>query len=149
MNLTLEAAVRFINASLAPAVMFTGVGLLLAGLQSKYSTIVSVIRQLNTSRLSTHNETENKRTINQIDSLMHRARLIRNAVCSFYLTVFFLLCSSLLIGLIVLELPLPTESVFIAFSLALGSLFTGLFFATWEALLSYHIVKIEASKWET
>lgn len=154
MHLTLESAIAFINASLAPAVLFTGVGLLLAGLQAKYSTIVTVIRQLNRERRDL--DPENRKgggdrldiLTAQIDSLMERAKLVRNSVCSFYLTIFFLVGSSILIGLRVLGMGLSIGLVFAIFGLALAALFAGIAFATREALLSYRIVEVEVRQWK-
>lgn len=154
MHLTLESAIAFINASLAPAVLFTGVGLLLAGLQAKYSTIVTVIRQLNRERrdLDPENVESGSERMGiltaQIDSLMERAKLVRNSVCSFYLTIFFLIVSSILIGLRVLGLGLSIGLVFAIFGLALAFLFAGIAFATREALLSYRIVEVEVRQWK-
>ena len=155
MHLTLESAIAFINASLAPAVLFTGVGLLLAGLQAKYSTIVSVIRSLNRERRELESAAEGARSERlatlgeQIHSLMRRAKLVRNSICSFYLTIFFLVGSSILIGLRVLAIGVPIAVIFVFFGVALAVLFAGIAFATREALLSYHIVKVEVKQWTT
>ena len=153
MAITLESAIAFINASLAPAVLFTGVGLLLAGLQAKYSTIVGVIRQLNREWRDLGAETvvddASRRVIleAQLTSLMRRAKLIRNSVCSFYLTIFFLVGASILIGLRVLGMPVPVPLVFTFFGISLALLFSGITFATREALLSYQIVQAETKQW--
>jgi hypothetical protein len=153
MDLNLESAIAFINASLAPAVLFTGVGLLLAGLQAKYSTIVSVIRVLNRERRELEaaagaGAPQRLATLGeQIHSLMRRAKLVRNSVCSFYLTIFFLVGSSILIGLRVLGIGVPIVIVFVFFGAALAVLFAGIAFATREALLSYHIVQAEVKQW--
>src|SRR5687767_10080692 len=98
MTISLESVIGFINATLAPGVVFTGVGLLLAGLQAKYSTIVQVIRQLNAERRTLAQAGSGDQPAHdtltmlssQIDSLMTRAKLVRNSVCSFYLAIFFL-----------------------------------------------------------
>lgn len=154
MQLTIESAIAFINASLAPAVLFTGVGLLLAGLQAKYSTIVTVIRQLNLERReldpkSVPGGPERLGILTaQLDSLMQRAKLVRNSVCAFYLTIFFLVGSSILIGLRVLGMGLSIGLVFTIFGLALANLFAGIVFATREALLSYRIVEVEVRQWK-
>lgn len=153
MGITLESAIAFINASLAPAVLFTGVGLLLAGLQAKYSTIVSVIRQLNREWRDLGPEAveddASRRLIleAQIASLMRRAKLVRNSVCSFYLTIFFLVGASILIGFRVLGTPIPVLLVFAFFGISLTLLFAGIAFATREALLSFQIVQAETKQW--
>lgn len=153
MGITLESAISFINASLAPAVLFTGVGLLLAGLQAKYSTIVGVIRQLNREWRELDPEAVEddvaRRLILevQISSLMRRAKLVRNSVCSFFLTIFFLVGASILIGFRVLGMPIPVLLVFASFGISLALLFAGIAFATREALLSYQIVQAETKQW--
>ena len=159
MGITLESAISFINASLAPAVLFTGVGLLLAGLQAKYSTIVGVIRQLNrewrelgpeaVEAVEAVEDDVARRLILevQISSLMRRAKLVRNSVCSFFLTIFFLVGASILIGFRVLGMPIPVLLVFASFGISLALLFAGIAFATREALLSYQIVQAETKQW--
>ena len=143
--MTLQNAIEFINASLAPAVLLTGVGLLLAGLQMKYSTIVGVIRQLNGERRQMSEPSPSlTRVRQQIDSLMARARLIRNAIFCFYLAVFFVVCSSIALGLGTLEIVTSSALVFTLFGVALLMLFIGLWNATREALLSYRIVQLES-----
>lgn len=143
--MTLQDAIDFINATLAPAVLLTGVGLLLAGLQTKYSTLAAVIRQLNSERRgSAEGGAPRRRLRLQIDSLMGRAKLVRNAIFCFYATVFFLVCSSIGLGVSVLWTGIDlTAVVFSLFGLALLLLFAGLWNATREALLSYRIVQLE------
>lgn len=145
--MTLDVAIAFINASLAPAVIFTGVGLLLAGLQAKFSTVVLVIRQLHRER-NLHEDPDQVTLLSsQIDSLMHRARLVRNSICFFYATIFFLILASLLMGFGTLGWTGLTAFVLITFGTALTCLFLGIAFAIREAVLSYHIVQIESRRW--
>lgn len=144
--MTLQDAIDFINASLAPAVLLTGVGLLLAGLQMKYSTIAAVIRQLNSEKRERRADSPGlPRVRQQIESLMTRAKLIRNAIFCFYLAVFFVVCSSIALGLGTLQIVTSSGPVFLLFGVALLSLFVGLWNATREALLSYRIVQLESS----
>ncbi len=141
----LQDAIDFINASLAPAVLLTGVGLLLAGLQTKYSTIAAVIRQLNgEKRLNRDDEARRQRLGRQIESLMVRAKLIRNSIFCFYLAVFFVICSSIALGLSTLQVVTSSSLIFTLFGISLLLLFIGLWHATREALLSYRIVQLES-----
>lgn len=143
--MTLQDSIDFINASLAPAVLLTGVGLLLAGLQTKYSTIAAVIRQLNSEKRAIAKDgLSPKRVRGQIDSLMVRAKLIRNAIFCFYLSVFFVVCSSIALGLSKLFGAISSTPIFLLFGIALSALFAGLWHATREALLSYRIVQLES-----
>lgn len=142
--MTIQDAIYFINASLAPAVLLTGVGLLLAGLQTKYSTIAAVIRQLNAEkREAIANKAPTERLAKQIASLMVRAKLIRNAIFCFYLTVSFLVISSIALGLSTLDVVSSSTLIFSLFGIALAHLFLGLWYASREALLSYRIVQLE------
>ena len=143
--MTLQDAIEFINASLAPAVLLTGVGLLLAGLQTKYSTLATVIRQLNAEKRRPDHSSLVPRLTQQIESLMARAKLVRNAVFCFYATVFFLVCSSIALGLNVLSIFKSPTAIFTLFAIALAFLFAGLWYATREALLSYRIVQLETA----
>jgi len=144
--MTLQHAIDFINASLAPAVLLTGVGLLLSGLQTKYSTLALAIRQLNSEkRAATDGSSELARLRKQIESLMQRAKLVRNAIFCFYACVFFLVFSSIALGLSVLSLIDSTNTIFAVFGVALLLLFSGLWYATREALLSYRIVQLETN----
>tara|TARA_B110000037_G_C17034979_1_gene471175 strand:- start:161 stop:613 length:453 start_codon:yes stop_codon:yes gene_type:complete len=149
--MTIESVINFINASMAPAVLFTGVGLLLAGLQTKYSTIATVIRQLNAEKRQHKTSSENlphslEIVLKQIDSLMGRAKLVRNAIFCFYATIFFLVSSSIALGLSQIELLSSSTLIFGLFGVALLFLFAGLINATREALLSYRIVQLETSQ---
>jgi hypothetical protein len=147
MELSLESTVSFINASLAPAVIFTGVGLLLAGLQAKYSVLVATIRQLHEEGEEKLSDNRRYLLVSQVASLMRRARLVRNSICGFYLTIFFLILASLGLGLPYLGLAVPTMAPLLAFALALATLFLGIGIATWEAVLSFQIVRMEARRW--
>lgn len=148
--MTLDNAIQFINASLAPAVLFTGVGLLLAGLQTKYSTLAGVIRELNSHRRNARNADERndkqiEQKTKQINSLMQRAKLVRNAIICFYCTVFLLATSSISLGLNTLNVIESANPIFILFGFALAFLFSGIWNATREAFLSYKIVQLETS----
>ncbi|MBK1879591.1 DUF2721 domain-containing protein [Pelagicoccus mobilis] len=141
--MTIQDAIEFINASLAPAVLLTGVGLLLAGLQSKYSTIAAVIRQLNAEKRESSVPETTQRLSDQIASLMVRAKLIRNAIFCFYLSVFFVVSSSIALGFSALAIFTASTPIFALFGVALFLLFLGLWYASREALLSYRIVQLE------
>ncbi len=151
--MSIESVINFINASLAPAVLFTGVGLLLAGLQSKYSIIAAAIRQLSSEKRHFLAESAGDPPppkfgilVQQIESLMQRAKLIRNAIFCFYATIFFLVGSSIALGLSQLDILSSSAVIFTLFGIALLFLFSGLVHATREALLSYRIVQLETSQ---
>ncbi|EDY81881.1 hypothetical protein VDG1235_1501 [Verrucomicrobiia bacterium DG1235] len=74
---------------------------------------------------------------------MQRAKLIRNAIFCFYFAVFFVICSSIALGLGSLQIVNSSALVFLLFGIALLFLFIGLWHATREALLSYRIVQLE------
>ncbi len=94
---------------LAPGLMISACGLLLLGMNNKYSLVVNRIRLLNEERrryLSKHDKEfkyeENVRIESlstQITSLVLRVRLVRNAVFSYSVAVGIFVLTSLFIGI--------------------------------------------------
>ncbi len=96
-----------IQIMLAPGIMISACGLLILGMNNKYSLVVNRIRLLNDERRKLRSEEEDKITEKkrhksielQIVKLSYRIFLVRNAVFSYSLAVAFFIISSLLIGL--------------------------------------------------
>ncbi len=136
---------------MTPAVLFTASGLLLAGLQNKYSTLIQAVRTLNderrhTLRQSTVAEWERNRLESigrQIPHLLARAKLVRNAVFTLYLGTLLFLMSSFIIGLAHLGWPVMVALVVGLFGGGLTGLIVGILFALAEARLSYRLVQLE------
>ena len=147
--------VNIIQAMLAPGIMISACGLLLLGMNNKYSLVVNRIRllddekrKLNVTRLEAtlkDHQVIRMESINiQLDQLANRVKLIRNAVLSYTIAVGFFIASCLTIGL--QYLFSETTLYYIAMALFLiGMLcvFIGAILAAMETYRGYEIVKIE------
>ena len=137
---------------LAPGIMISACGLLLLGMNNKYSLVVNRIRLLNDERrrlrteeeVKTNKKRRHKSIEVQISKLNYRIFLIRNAVFSYSLAVAFFIISSLLIGLHQIN-SLHSLNWFVIGVFLLGMLFvfSGIIFAAIEVWKGYKIVQIE------
>lgn len=152
-------AVEIIKSMLAPAVMVNCCGLFLLGMNNKYSVVVGRVRALNEEkrRLSTteregkSNENNRLTSINkQIDKLLYRVKLVRNAVISYTVAVAFFIVNCIAIGcnsLIGNGQAYAALST-ILFFVGLIFVFAGVAYATREVIKGYEIVKIEVADME-
>ncbi len=69
-----------ITESLAPAVAMTGIALMLNGLQSRFSTAATRVRELNRELRKTTQPNRIENIKQQIPLFMHRAYLVRNSM---------------------------------------------------------------------
>jgi len=150
-----SAVVSLIQAMLAPGIMISACGLLLLGMNNKYSLVVNRIRlldeekrKLNIARLEgvlkdhQHNRTQ---SINiQLQKLAFRVRLVRDAVLAYTIAVGFFIASCLSIGL---QYILRENTLFYValalFLLGMLSVFIGVIVAAMETYRGYEIVKVE------
>jgi VIT1/CCC1 family predicted Fe2+/Mn2+ transporter len=141
-----------IQIMLAPAIMISACGLLLLGMNNKYSLVVNRIRLLNEERRRLRTEEEiksNKKKRHksielQISKLNYRISLIRNAVFSYSLAVAFYIISSLLIGLNQQNSYTGLSwAVIITFLAGMLFVLAGIIFAALEVWKGYKIVQIE------
>jgi hypothetical protein len=149
-------AVQAIQAILAPALMVSACGLLLLGLLNRYTVIMSRIRVLNEERRRLVRATtppaeavplEVARlasVMRQLEDLMDRVRLLRNAVMCQVLAVGCFVLASLLIGLRVagpewlkLAHPLPV------FVIGMAILFAGVVFEGTDVVRAYRTIRLE------
>lgn len=100
--------IQIIQLILAPAVMINACGLLLLGTSNKYTTVLTRIRLLNDEKRKlfkraaekTFDETLRLESVaQQINYLMGRAKVVRNAVMCYTGGVALFILTSLLIGL--------------------------------------------------
>ena len=147
-------AVEFIQAMLAPGLMISACGLLLLGMNNKYSIVVARIRILDDeirkykknlpeAQLSDLEKFRMENISLQVGKLYIRIRIIRNAVIFYSLAVAFFILSSLLIGY---RLITETESlslVLFFFLTGMLSVFVGVLYAVLEMIKAYQIVGIE------
>lgn len=147
--------VQLIQGMLAPGLMISACGLLLLGMNNKYSLVVARIRLLNEEKRKIFhqekiNEDDSNRLSNielQISHLIGRISLVRNGVFSYSLAVALFIVSSVLIG-ITINTRTPTfEWLIVAFFYAgMFAVFVGIIFAAIEVWKGYRIVKIEISE---
>lgn len=150
-------AIQVIQAMLAPAVGISAVGLLLLGLNNRYSAIINRMRLLNeekrkyTRLLAEGKElayTDNARFMsvtNQSRELLRRSRLARNAILSLQTAVALFVLASAAIGVnvfttsaFILSLPL------VLFVTGMFVVFLGVAFAGVEVYRSFRVVLVEA-----
>jgi hypothetical protein len=144
-------AINVIQAMLAPGLMISACGLLILGMNNKYSMVVGRIRLLNEERrrlkaAQPGDELQRARLESiavQLGELLHRLRLVRNAVVGYSAAVALFILASLFIGLRILA-GWPEAAALMLFIAGVLSVLAGVFFAASEALLGYRIVLMEA-----
>lgn len=148
----LESVSGLIQIMLAPGIMISACGLLILGMNNKYSLVVNRIRLLNDERRRLRSEEEDKsnkkkrhKSIEiQIVHLNYRIILVRNAVFSYSLAVAFFIISSLLIGLYQINSVIVVNwAVIVCFLAGMIFVFAGIVFAAFEVWKGYKIVQIE------
>ncbi len=152
---SLNSIVQIIQLMLAPGIMISACGLLLLGMNNKYSLVVNRIRLLNEERRKTVHKSDDKNfnyhenlrleSISlQITKLVYRVKLVRNAVLSYTTAVALFVLTSLFIGLSFLFDWTKLNSVItILFLLGMISVLCGVIFAAYETYKGYEIVNFE------
>jgi hypothetical protein len=151
----ISSIVQIIQLMLAPGIMISACGLLLLGMNNKYSLVVNRIRLLNEERRralhklgdAEFNFQENVRfesISKQLEKLSYRVGLVRNAVLSYTIAVALFVITSLLIGIgYLFELTRLNSIITIFFLLGMVSVLVGVIFAAYETYKGYEIVKFE------
>jgi hypothetical protein len=144
--------VLLIQGMLAPGVMISACGLLLLGMNNKYSLVVNRIRLLNEEKrkIFSHKnieEDESNRLSNielQISHLIQRISLVRNAVFGYSIAIALFIVSSVLIGVTINSKSAAFDWLIVSFFYAgMFAVFVGIIFAAIEVWKGYRIVKIE------
>lgn len=146
--------IQLIQLMLAPGLMISACGLLLLGMNNKYSLVVNRIRLLNEERrkyLSKHDKEfkyeENVRIESlstQIQSLVVRVRLVRNAVFAYSVAVGIFVLTSLFIGINYLTESDKLDFVIAAlFLLGMIAVLLGVIYASYETIKGYGIIRYE------
>lgn len=150
-----SAVVSLIQAMLAPGIMISACGLLLLGMNNKYSLVVNRIRLLDVekrklnvvrleSALKSYELIRMQSIVVQLDKLAFRVKLIRNAVLAYTIAVGFFIASCLTIGLQYIFNENTLFYVALAFFLCgMVSVFIGVIVAAGETYRGYEIVKVE------
>jgi Flp pilus assembly protein TadB len=156
----ISSIVQIIQLMLAPGLMISACGLLLLGMNNKYSLVVNRIRLLNEERRRALHKLgdqefsfqENVRfeSINrQLEKLAYRTKLVRNAVLSYTIAVALFVLTSLLIGVgYLLDVTKLNSFITILFLLGMVSVLIGVLFAAYETYKGYEIVKFEVESEE-
>jgi hypothetical protein len=158
-DLTLNA-LQIIQLMVAPAVMINACGLLLLGINNKYSLVVNRIRLLNEEKrklmmkigehpLSTEDNVRLESIAVQIAALTFRAKLVRNSVLAYTTAVALFVLTSLLFGFSAF-LSIGKLSFFIltAFLLGMILVLVGVIYAGFETVKGYDIIHFEVDAHE-
>jgi len=150
-----SSIVEIIQLMLAPGIMISACGLLLLGMNNKYSLVVNRIRLLNEERRkSLHKIDDNDFSYQanlrlesismQITRLVYRVKLVRNAVLSYTIAVALFVLTSISIGFSFLfEITRLNSFITVLFLLGMVSVLCGVIFAAYETYKGYEIVNFE------
>jgi hypothetical protein len=150
-----SSIIQIIQLMLAPGLMISACGLLLLGMNNKYSLVVNRIRLLNEERRRfllkksgkdfDYEENIRLESISQqISALLIRVKLVRNAVLSYTIAVAFFVLTSLIIGLQFASQNIELTLLIIAlFLLGMLSVLIGIIFAAYETKKGYDIIHLE------
>jgi len=150
----LNSIIQVIQLMLAPGLMISACGLLLLGMNNKYSLVVNRIRLLNEERRRflgkaverdfTYEENVRLESISlQIDKLTLRVKLVRNAVLSYTIAVALFVITSLLIGIQYFALLNFNVLITLIFLLGMISVLAGVLYAAYETKEGYSIIQLE------
>lgn len=146
---------QIIQLMLAPAIMISACGLLLLGINNKYSIVVNRIRLLNQEtrsikmkiggkEYSTDDNVRLESIVKQIHALMYRLKLVRNAVLSYALAVALFVLTSLMLGISYLSESHGLNVIIIgSFLLGMVCVLTGIIFTGRETYKGFEIVSFE------
>lgn len=149
--------IEVIQLMLAPGLMISACGLLLLGMNNKYSLIVNRIRLLNEERRMYSAKSQEKdfgypqnvrlESLSiQIKALVYRVKLVRNAVLYYTIAVALFVCTSLFIGIqYIFEFSKLNNLITILFLLGMISVLAGVIFAAIETKKGYEIIHIEVA----
>jgi hypothetical protein len=153
-------AVQIIQLMLAPAVMINACGLLLLGINNKFSNVVNRIRLLNDEKRKLMLKVGDKKPeteeivrlesiSKQITSLVIRGNLVKNSVLSFIVAIALFVFTSLLIGVLsILTIAQLNFLIIVSFLLGMIAVFTGTVFMGLEAKRGYEIILFEVKTHE-
>jgi hypothetical protein len=147
--------VEVIQLMLAPGIMISACGLLLLGMNNKYSLVVNRTRLLNEERRRilnkaggrdlTYEESLRLESISiQLRRLIERVRLVRNAVLGYTTAVALFVLTSLFIGAqYLLGLSTLNYAITILFLLGMLSVLAGIIYAAYETRKGFEIIQFE------
>lgn len=148
--------VEMIQAMLAPGIMISACGLLLLGMNNKYSLVVNRIRLLDEEKrrfnlmmlskaLELHEQKRLDSISMQINLFFNRIKIIRNAVLCYSIAIAFFILTSFGIGLSQFETIDFTPIATVLFLCGMLAVVGGVLFAAREIVKGYKIVTIEVN----
>ncbi len=143
---------NIIQAMLAPAVMVSACGLLLLGMNNKYSLVIDRIRALHLEKRVHADTLTPARRLNidaQLKTFRRRVYMVRNAVVGYAIAVGCFILTSLGIGIQQwLSTPSLTFVAVVFFLMGMIAIFAGALFACVDAWTSYQVIMIEMAEEE-
>lgn len=136
--------IPILQMSVVPAIVISGVGLLLLSMTNRYGRVIDRSRQLAEAVRSAH-ESDYSRLSTEITILMRRARMIRSGIALASVSVLFaamLVISLFLMGLFKWECALLCA---ILFSCSMGALVLSLIWFLRDINVSLHALEVETS----
>ncbi len=132
--------ISIIEATLAPLLLVSSTGLLILGMGNRMGRVVDRLREFSREiRTGKISEERKKVILKQKDVLVTRARLCRNAMLYFHLTILFVSLTSLF--LYISQISRVFEiALIVFFSASLITLIVGSIYALYEIALSYHAI---------
>ncbi|MEM3373444.1 MAG: DUF2721 domain-containing protein [Candidatus Anstonellales archaeon] len=151
-----EFIVKMIQFMLAPAVMISACGLLLLGINNRYSSIANRIRLLNDERRRLILKIKDGKELDfiesnrlasikkQLDQLFCRLGFVKNCVVFYSTGIFLFVLTSFLIGLdLIFNIQSGTVLMMITFIAGMTSVGLGILFALREIIKGHKIIEIE------
>ena len=146
--------VQVIQLMLAPGLMISACGLLILGMNNKYSLVVNRIRLLNEERRKVLHKVvndnfsyeENIRIESislQLEKLTLRVKLVRNAVLSYTIAVALFVLTSIMIGIEYFATSNLNVPVTVLFLIGMISVLAGVLYAARETWEGYQIIHLE------
>lgn len=156
MNFSSEIIVKMIQFMLAPAVMISACGLLLLGINNRYSSIANRIRLLNEERrklvlkikdgkeLDFFESNRLASLIKQLEQLYSRLGYVKNCVVFYSSGIFLFVLTSFLIGIdFIFNLQSGFIFMMISFIAGMLSVGLGILFALREIIKGHKIIELE------
>jgi len=142
-----ETIIGIIKGMLAPGIMISACGLLLLGMNNKYSLVVNRIRTLNNElrELDKNHQERRDCILTQLPLLIDRMKIIRNAVWLYTLSIAMFLFSIFSLGIYFMNGKTVSSTIFSLVLLIIGLLTVlfGVLYAAKEVRLGYKILRIE------
>jgi len=150
-----NSIVEVIQLMLAPGLMISACGLLLLGMNNKYSLVVNRIRLLNDEKRKLVDRNEDSDTAlsdnvrlesisKQIEKLVYRVKLVKRAVQNYTIAVALFILTSILIGISYLfKMDNFQYLITIFFLLGMLLVLAGAVFAAYETKKGYEIINLE------